>query len=754
MGTPRCFRFVWLFVIYLVFFTTAFQRPKQVVEDIEYVHVISMNHLDIGFDGIMPTVGFAINVINKYFDVFFPNATITTAALRARGGPERLIYTTHPWLVAVYTDPNCSQIGVPELSQIGETLHCPNASMLTAFEKAIALGDIAWHAFPFNGQAESMDPSLFESALEVARSLDLKYHGKNKTMTMSQRDVPGMTRSVIPLLRKKGVEAITVGVNAATAPPSLIDSVGPGLNPFVWKDPQSGESVIAMWHPNGYGGINVTDCVLFPGFKHALAPAFRTDNHGPPGEDEVVQNFAILQAQFPNAQILASTWDQFVELLLPIKSKFQVVSEEVGDTWVYGIPSDPLKAAQFRAISRVRSACLQTPVCQEIKNTSQWRNFDLLLMKVAEHTWGLDVKTFLNDWGNWSNAAFEKVRTLPNYELMINSWIEQRQFIVNAVAALGDSPLVEDIERELDELVPNVPDTSSYTPVKDLTKRFKIGDFEIGFNGTNGGINHLFSSHNNWTYSTEQNQLGQYSYQTLDSEDVWTFLKDYMNCDPLTVCTWAEMDFGKPNVTLGDPISKIWYPTLSSAWERYHKEQYEILIELSMPSDSYQLFGAPITLWSKFAFKGGEDGDLEIKIELEWFNKTATRLPESHWFGFNPIVPFDWNLYLKKLGEWVDPLQIALNGSQHLHGVESLTFAPMFDSEAGHSFDIYNVDSPIVSVGTVNPFPTPMTPPLVTEGVNFNLFNNVWGTNFIMWYPYLDGDDASKFRFRVKINSM
>ena len=30
---------------------------------------------------------------------------------------------------------------------------------------------------------------------------------------MSQRDVPGMTRSVIPLLLASGVTAITVGVN-------------------------------------------------------------------------------------------------------------------------------------------------------------------------------------------------------------------------------------------------------------------------------------------------------------------------------------------------------------------------------------------------------------------------------------------------------------------------------------------------------------------------------------------------------------
>ena len=31
--------------------------------------LVSMNHLDVGFDGIMPIVGFGYNVVNKYFDV-------------------------------------------------------------------------------------------------------------------------------------------------------------------------------------------------------------------------------------------------------------------------------------------------------------------------------------------------------------------------------------------------------------------------------------------------------------------------------------------------------------------------------------------------------------------------------------------------------------------------------------------------------------------------------------------------------------
>ena len=59
---------------------------------------------DVGYDGIYPEVGYAVNVINKYFDVYFPRAANLSAQLRQQGYRERLVYTTHSWLVDLYTD--------------------------------------------------------------------------------------------------------------------------------------------------------------------------------------------------------------------------------------------------------------------------------------------------------------------------------------------------------------------------------------------------------------------------------------------------------------------------------------------------------------------------------------------------------------------------------------------------------------------------------------------------------------------------
>jgi hypothetical protein len=109
---------------------------------------------------LQPFIFFQLYSLQRYFDVYFPAAIKTAQQLRQRGGKERLIYTTHPWLVSLYVD--CQDSLVPTLpgmkhflannettQAINVSLHCPSAAALATFEAAVQRGDIAWHAYPF-----------------------------------------------------------------------------------------------------------------------------------------------------------------------------------------------------------------------------------------------------------------------------------------------------------------------------------------------------------------------------------------------------------------------------------------------------------------------------------------------------------------------------------------------------------------------------------------------------------------------------
>ena len=54
-----------------------------------------------GYNGI-PLTGFINNILNIYFHEYFPRAIDIANQMRALGGNDRFVYTTHPWLLSLY----------------------------------------------------------------------------------------------------------------------------------------------------------------------------------------------------------------------------------------------------------------------------------------------------------------------------------------------------------------------------------------------------------------------------------------------------------------------------------------------------------------------------------------------------------------------------------------------------------------------------------------------------------------------------
>ena len=91
------------------------------------------------------------------------------------------------------------------------------------------------------------------------------------------------------------------------------------------------------WHvlPNGVG----------------LYCAWNTDNGGPMAVGDILGNLAGLAGRYPNADVKVSTFDAFYDAAWPVLGELPVITQEIGDTWNYGVPSDPLKNVYFRFCS-------------------------------------------------------------------------------------------------------------------------------------------------------------------------------------------------------------------------------------------------------------------------------------------------------------------------------------------------------------------------------------------------------------------
>ena len=99
--------------------------------------------------------------------------------------------------------------------------------------------------------------------------------------------------------------------------------------------------------------------VLKWGIKRLLAFEY-THSYLLPLLQEILGVYEILRKEFPDAKLHASTFEKYFEALNKIRNKLPVFDKEVGDTWMQGVGTDPKKTAQYRALYRVMSDCINS----------------------------------------------------------------------------------------------------------------------------------------------------------------------------------------------------------------------------------------------------------------------------------------------------------------------------------------------------------------------------------------------------------
>jgi Domain of unknown function (DUF5054) len=476
------------------------------------------------------------------------------------------------------------------------------------------------------------------------------------------------------------------------------------------------------------------DTMVAPGTTEAIAFAHTDDNRGPSSAQEVVESFRRLRRQFPEAEVAASTLDAFAGRLASVKSQLPVVQDEIGDTWIHGVGSDPLKVSRFRELCRLRQEWLANGGAQP--ETKSFSAFSRRLLMIPEHTWGLDEKTYLADYEHYDAASFRSTRKRARWKAFESSWAEQRRYLDDAVRALGDTELAREATRRLEAIKPRRSTRRGFSPVADRASIFETAHWKIGFDARHGGITRLVDRVTGREWASPRHVLGLFHYETFSSADYDRFYRQYI-VNKRAVRPWAVFDFTKPGMRRAAK-RKSWRPQLVGLYRRYDGAAHQFLIELASPSESSTAYGGPKYLAVRVVLP---DDEPVVQIDLQWFSKPACRLPEAMWFSFTPVVldPRGWKM--DKMGEWVSPGEVARNGNRRLHAVG----AGVWYTDRSGQFVIETLDAPLVAPGEPSLLNFHNRQPPMTRGMHFNLYNNVWGTNFPMWY----GEDA-RFRFVIR----
>lgn len=85
-----------------------------------------------------------------------------------------------------------------------------------------------------------------------------------------------------------------------------------------------------------------------------------------------------------------------------------VIREEIGDTWIHGIASDPLKVRKLKQLMRLRIKWIKEGRLPA--DGQEYVTFMENLLFVCEHTWALDYKKHLFDFKNWAKEDFQQAR--------------------------------------------------------------------------------------------------------------------------------------------------------------------------------------------------------------------------------------------------------------------------------------------------------------------------------------------------------
>ena len=667
--------------------------PRAAVE-IEVVHLIFKTHLDVGFTDL------AHKVVAKYFDEYIPKACQTARALRQQGKTERFVWTTGSWLIYEYLEQASSQAR-------------------KALEEAIEAGDIIWHGLPFTTHCELMDASLFAYGLSLSQELDRRF-GK-KTVAAKMTDVPGHTRAIVPLLRAAGIKFLHIGVNEASTPPDV-----PPV--FVWRD-EGGADVVVMYQ-HSYGNL-----MLVPGMSHALAFAHSYDNLGPQSMREVLEAFDNLRVRFPGSQVIASNLNVYAHELLKLKSQLPVVTEEIGDTWIHGAATDPKKISHYREMCRLRRQWISEK--RMALDAKPFADFSRWMLMVPEHTWGLDEKTHLDDYVNYGRHALAQARERATFKAFESSWAEQRAYLHQAVAALGSSPLAREVQNRLNQIAPQLPGQSGYEPVSDLSAVFETDHFVVGFAASCGAISHLVDKRTGRRLASDDCLLGLFRYQTFSQADYDRFLSQYLVSRP----SWAVLDFSKPGIQEAGAQSKWWIPALSQMSMREDDEGCHLMLEMALPRECTVYYGGPRMITLELDLPRSQPA---LHFNLQWFQKPANRLPEAFWFSFCPRVKGVRGWKMEKMGKFLSPLDVVLRGNRKLHAVDRY----VCHRDQDDLLMIETLDAPLVAPGEPSLLDFNNKQPPLRGGMHFNLYNNVWGTNFPMWYA----DDA-RFRFSLRFTN-
>lgn len=704
--------------------------------DFTKIHVVFKTHLDIGYTDL------ARNVLRRYREEFIPGAIRLARDLADRKGSPEFIWTTGSWLVT-------------------HALRDGSAAERADLDAAIREGLVAWHAYPVTTQTEMLSRSMLDHCLTYSARLDAEYG--RRTTAAKMTDVPGHTIGLVPALAAAGVNYLHIGVNPASPVPDVPEHA-------LWRAPDGSEVVLSYDPAYGSDPDHATVRPV-PGSSEGLFFSFTNDNHGPPVEKDVLGLLDRLRERYPNAEVAASDLNGFGQAAWDARASLPVVTQEVGDSWIYGMAADPIATSALKRMEGLRTGWLADGSLT-IDDPSE-RALSEQLMLVAEHTCGYSHMTYLPDYVSYDKDRFRSQlkrdiidldQTIPptlsytrwavpegepqSYSRAMESWGEKRADALGVVDQLPPA-LRSQAQQELEQSVPAAPATAV------LADGVAAADRVRAVIGGDGSLVSLLVDGVEILSDTDRagsnagghtagsaRALGAYEYWTYGAADVQQWVDAYVR-EPHRNGFWAIPELGKAGLDLIRPVptTRRFLPRVIDTVTWVADGELRLRSRLRLPEEACEKAGAPRQIAIEHAITADEGLAAAVRTTLWLGDKDAIKAPESSWLRFDPSTrtPSRWRL--QKSGVLVDPSDVVRNGGRTWHAVEAARY-----EDATTEISVKPLDAPVLSLGRPRMYEFDNDPGSAADGFAFTLHNNAWSTNFRPWF-----DEDARFEFVTRL---
>lgn len=679
------------------------------------VIIVSKTHLDLGF------TDYAENIKNKYINDFIPKAINIAQEVNSVGKTKRFVWTCGSWL-------------------INEALNCGDKNIADKVNEAIVNGDILAHAMPFTTHTELLDGDSLEYGLSLIDRIDV-IRGK-KTVSAKMTDVPGHTIAIVPYLARKGIKLLHIGVNGASALPKVPPC-------FLWRI--DGYEIIVIYSGD-YGGefrCEYIDDILY--FDHTL------DNRGTRSSEQVINNYNRVAAKYPDYETVAGSMDDIADKLWSVKDKLPLVTQEIGDTWIHGAATDPYKVGAMRELQRLKYKWLEDGSL--IKGGEEYKSLCDKILCTCEHTWGMDMKCYFADYENYLRKDFDKARAKDivkirhvlrdfpqnfinyfaqlfginergSYKAIERSWSEQRAYTEAAVASMSSEHVAEACQA-LDCLLPKKLFSAHGTVA--LANSYTVGDYSMTLNAK-GNFNLTYKS----IKIVSSDDKSPLEYNVYGDKDYQFWFDNYTR-DINKTRFWAYGDFGRPLYKYADKHFNKGRVAYNKCGVTAETSPDAVTIVINYKIDKYYTdeLGAPRDM--QIIYKLSDKG---LKIGVIWLNKAANRITESIHYRLYPVAD-KGSLRYSKLNCDINPYDITEYGNRNLSCVDAVKY-----KVNNYDICINNYHSPLVGLGEgkILKFDNKYED-VASDGISYILFDNVWGTNFPLWY-----EDNAYFEYEINAN--